>query len=78
MPEMDGLEFLRYARLKTRTKVVVLSSVTQHDYPKAVQARSLGADAIVAKPSGSVSYDLEEKCGSELWHVIHTLLGMKL
>jgi two-component system, chemotaxis family, protein-glutamate methylesterase/glutaminase len=77
MPEMDGLEFLRHARLKTRAKLVVLSSVTQPDSPKAVQARSLGADAIVTKPSGAISYDLEEKRGSELWQVIHTLLGLK-
>jgi two-component system, chemotaxis family, protein-glutamate methylesterase/glutaminase len=31
MPEMDGLEFLRHARLKTRAKVVILSSLAGTD-----------------------------------------------
>jgi two-component system, chemotaxis family, protein-glutamate methylesterase/glutaminase len=77
MPEMDGMEFLRHARLKSRAKILVLSSITQPDSAQAAQARSLGADAIVAKPSGSVSFDLEEKSGSELWQVIHKLLDLK-
>ena len=76
MPEMDGLEFLRHARLKTRAKLVVLSSIAQADSPKAKQARALGADEVVSKPSGAVSYDLEQKRGAELWQVIYRLLGM--
>lgn len=77
MPEMGGLEFLRHARLKTRAKLVVLSSVAATGSQAALQARMLGADAVVAKPSGAVSYDLAEKRGSELWQVIHQLLGMQ-
>jgi two-component system, chemotaxis family, protein-glutamate methylesterase/glutaminase len=76
MPEMDGLEFLRHARLKTRAKLVVLSSIAQADSPKTIQARSLGADGVVSKPSGAISYDLDQKRGSELWQVIYKLLGM--
>ncbi len=76
MPEMDGMEFLRHARLKTRAKLVVLSSITQPNSEKAAQARSLGADAVVAKPSGAVSYDLKEKSGDELWSVIDKLLSL--
>jgi chemotaxis response regulator CheB len=76
MPEMDGLDFLRHSRLKTRAKVVVLSSIAQTGTPKALQARALGADAVICKPSGSVSYDLEAKRGSELWQVIHQLMGV--
>lgn len=77
MPEMDGLEFLRHARLKTRAKVVVLSSIAPQGSPKAHQARALGADAVICKPSGPVSYDLEAKRGSELWQAIHHLLGLR-
>jgi len=78
MPEMGGLEFLRQARLKTRAKIVVLSSIAIAGSPVAAQARSLGADGVISKPSGSVSYDLEEKRGSEFWQVIHQLLGIEV
>ena len=54
MPEMDGLTFLRHARLKTRAKIVILSSVADAGSPRAAQARRLGADAVIAKPSGAV------------------------
>ena len=76
MPEMGGLEFLRLARLKTRAKIVVLSSIAIAGSTVASQARSLGADGVISKPSGAVSYDLEEKRGSEFWTVIHQLLGI--
>jgi two-component system chemotaxis response regulator CheB len=74
MPEMDGLEFLRHARLKSKAKVVVLTSVAPTGSPKAMQALALGADAVISKPSGAVSYDLEEKRGSELRQTIYRLL----
>lgn len=73
MPEMDGLEFLRHAKLKTKAKIVILSSVAGSGSPQAAKARTLGADAIVTKPSGAVSMDLAEKRGSELMHVLKTL-----
>jgi two-component system, chemotaxis family, protein-glutamate methylesterase/glutaminase len=76
MPEMDGLEFLRHARLKSRAKVVVLSSVAAAGSKKAIEARTLGADAVISKPSGAVSYDLQEKRGCELSRVIHGLLNI--
>lgn len=76
MPEMDGLEFLRHARLKTRAKIVVLSSVATAGSHKASMARVLGAHAVISKPSGAVSFDLEEKRGSLLLKTIHELLGV--
>jgi two-component system chemotaxis response regulator CheB len=77
MPEMDGLEFLRHARLKSRAKVVVLTSVAPQGSPKAARALALGADAVISKPSGAVSYDLEEKRGSELRQTIYRLLEIR-
>lgn len=77
MPEMDGLEFLRHARLKCDAKVVVLTSVAPKGSPKAMEARALGADAVISKPSGAVSYDLEEKRGSELRQTIYKLLEIE-
>ena len=75
MPEMDGFEFLRYARMSTRAKICILSSVAAAGSPQAAKARQLGADAIVTKPSGAVSLDLAEKRGSELAQVIKRLLA---
>lgn len=75
MPEMDGLEFLRHAKLRTRAKIVILSSVAVAGSPHAAKARQLGADAIVTKPSGAVSFDLAEKRGSEIVQVMRRLAG---
>ena len=75
MPEMNGLEFLRHAKLKTRAKICILSSVAVSGSPYAAKAHALGADAIVTKPSGAVSYDLAEKRGSELAHVMRRLVA---
>jgi two-component system chemotaxis response regulator CheB len=77
MPEMDGLEFLRHARLKSKAKVIVLTSVAPTGSPKAMRALALGADAVITKPSGAVSYDLEEKRGSELRQTIYRLLEIE-
>lgn len=74
MPEMDGLEFLRHAKLRTRAKIVVLSSVAVAGSPHAAKARELGADAIVTKPSGAVSMDLADKRGSQLVQTMKTLM----
>ena len=63
---MDGLTFLRHARLLTRARIVVLSSVVELGSARAREARRLGADAVVAKPSGSVSLDLVATAGDQL------------
>lgn len=75
MPVMDGLEFLRHAKLKTRAKICMLSSVTVSGSPIAAKARELGADGVVSKPSGTVSHDLEEKSGDELSRVMRALVA---
>lgn len=74
MPVMDGLEFLRHAKLKTRAKICMLSSVTVSGSPLAAKARELGADGVVTKPSGTVSHDLEERVGDELRRVMRSLV----
>src|SRR5210317_176209 len=75
MPVMDGLEFLRHAKLKTRAKICMLSSVTVAGSPHAAKARELGADGVVSKPSGTVSHDLQEKTGEELTRVMRDLMA---
>ena len=75
MPVMDGLEFLRHAKLKTRAKICMLSSVTVSGSPIAAKARELGADGVVSKPSGTVSHDLEEKTGDELARTMRAVMA---
>ncbi len=77
MPEMDGLEFLRHARLRSKAKVVMLSAVAPGGSTKAVQARSLGADAVISKPSGAISFDLEDKRGAHIRRLIYNLLDIE-
>ena len=74
MPEMNGLEFLRHAKMRTKAKICILSSVAASGSPNAAKARQLGADAIVTKPSGAASYDLAEKRGSELVTIMRKLV----
>jgi two-component system, chemotaxis family, protein-glutamate methylesterase/glutaminase len=71
MPEMDGIEFLRCAR--PRAKVIVLSSAVQ----RTDEAIAAGADAVISKPSGAVSYDIKERRGTELHQTIYRLLGLR-
>lgn len=76
MPKMNGLEFLRHAKLKSRAKIIILSSVAVSGSPYAAKARELGADAIVSKPSGAVSLDLVDQRGDELMAVMKRLVGL--
>ena len=76
MPEMDGLEFSCHARVKSKAKVVMLSAVAPGCSTGAAQALSLGADAVVSKPSGAISVDLEDKRGAHIKQLIYSLLNI--
>ncbi len=73
MPVMDGLTFIREARLRTKAKIVVLSADVQPGSAKAEQARRLGADAVIPKPSGSVLFDLHETTGAKILTTLRRL-----
>jgi two-component system, chemotaxis family, protein-glutamate methylesterase/glutaminase len=73
MPVMDGIEALRRLRVLSTAKVAVLSSLTHPATPKAVEARLLGADAVIGKPSGSVGADIDTSGGAQL---VDTLRGL--
>jgi len=73
MPVMDGLTFLKMARARTQVPIVVLSSVANVGNANVDKARALGASAVLAKPSGSISYDLEEKMGASIQRLIANL-----
>lgn len=75
MPVMNGIECLRRLRILSPAKVIVLSSLTHPASPKAVEARLVGADAVIGKPSGSVSRDVDASGGSLLIDTINRLMN---
>lgn len=75
MPVMNGIECLRRLRILSPAKVIVLSSLTHPASPKAVEARLVGADAVIGKPSGSVSRDVDASGGNLLVETIHRVMG---
>ena len=78
MPEMDGFDFLSLARSKTKAKIIVLSALLAPDYPYAEKnierCKKLGADAVISKPSGTVSVDLADKRGEHLLQVMQNFV----
>jgi len=76
MPEMSGLDMMKRLALVSKAKVVVVSSVAQAGSPQAVEARRLGAVDVIAKPSGAMSLDLEEKKGHEIVRSIRRAVGL--
>lgn len=59
MPVMDGLTALKIINEKKVCPVIMLSSLTQEGASTTFQALELGAFDFVAKPSGTVSRDIE-------------------
>lgn len=74
MPNMDGIEFLRRAKLVTSAKVIIISSVARIDSKEAREVLELGAVDIIPKPSGVLSIDFEEQKSLELLDAIHKCL----
>ena len=68
-------ECLRRLKILSPAKVIVLSSLTHPASPKAVEARLVGADAVIGKPSGSVSKDVDASGGGLLIDTINRLLS---
>lgn len=71
MPHMDGIEFLRKARLITGAQIIAISSIAQLGSPQAAEALALGVADIMPKPSGVLSVDFAEQKGGELVAAIH-------
>lgn len=59
MPIMDGIATLQEIMRKHPTPVVMLSSLTKAGAEKTMEAMSNGAVDFIAKPSGSISLDIE-------------------
>ena len=60
MPVMTGIEALEEIMKTTRTPVIMVSSVTKEGAQTTMKAMELGAFDFIAKPSGSISLDIEK------------------
>ncbi len=74
MPIMDGIACLKRLQVLSPAKVVVLSSLTHLASLKAVEARLAGADAVIGKPEGSVSQDIDSEGGERLLRTMRFLM----
>lgn len=70
MPRLDGLGFLRAARLTVSAPVIVVSSLARLGAPASGEALALGASDILPKPSGVLSLDIAETRGQALLEAI--------
>jgi CheY-like chemotaxis protein len=76
MPVLDGLGVLREMALVGGPPVVVVSSAARPGSATALEARRLGATAIVAKPSGALSPDLRAAQGHALLAAARRAAGL--
>ncbi|MEX2462224.1 MAG: chemotaxis response regulator protein-glutamate methylesterase [Paenibacillaceae bacterium] len=60
MPEMDGLQALKWIMKETPTPVIMLSNLTKAGANETIQALEWGAIDFLKKPSGSISLDLHK------------------
>lgn len=74
MPTMDGIEALRRLRVLSPAKVAVLSSLTHPASRKSVEARLLGADAVIGKPAGSTMAAMDVDGAGALLGVLRRLM----
>ncbi|MBT5435924.1 MAG: response regulator [Alphaproteobacteria bacterium] len=76
MPRMNGIEALKRLSLLSTAPVVIVSSAAQVGSDQALEALRLGAAAVVAKPSGALSLDLEAKRGHEIVRAARQAVGL--
>jgi len=60
MPRMNGLEALSQIMGECPTPVLVLSGLSDRDADVAIKSLNYGAVDFIAKPSGQISYDIDE------------------
>lgn len=59
MPEMNGIEFLKYRKEhKINVPVIILSSIAEKGAAVTIQCLELGASDFITKPNGSISADI--------------------
>lgn len=75
MPVLDGMGALRRWALEGTGAVVIVSSAARPAEETAIEARRLGASAIVGKPSGALSLDIAAR-GAALLRAARRATGL--
>ncbi|MCJ7748004.1 MAG: chemotaxis-specific protein-glutamate methyltransferase CheB, partial [Desulfobacterales bacterium] len=65
MPRMDGFSVLKHIMAQSPTPVVMLSALNKKDPTIAIKSLEHGAVDFIAKPSGVISYDIDN-IGNEI------------
>ncbi len=78
MPEMSGLETLRRLGLRSKSKIVILSSLGGAGTAETAEALRLGAAAVLEKPSGAISLDLQARKGHEIVRTMRSVLDLPI
>lgn len=76
MPELDGIKCLKCLRLIHRAQVVIVSSLGYAGSSQSLEAKRLGAVDVVAKPSGTLSFDMAQKSGATLIQAVRQAVGL--
>lgn len=77
MPRLDGIGALKQLRLISVAKVIVVSSAAQLGSPRALEARRLGAEDVIAKPSGALSLDMKARRGHAIVGAMRVASGLE-
>lgn len=75
MPKMNGIEFLKQVRFKSKAKILLVTAESPNS-EKVTQAKALGVDGVIFKPSGTGSADLKAQRSLEIPDAIYRSLGM--
>lgn len=77
MPRLDGIGALKQLRLISVARVIVVSSAAQLGSPQALEARRLGAEDVIAKPSGALSLDMKARRGHAIVRAMRAASGLE-
>ncbi len=75
MPKMNGVEFLKQVRFKSKAKILIVTAESPNS-EKVTQAKALGIDGVIFKPSGAGSAELKAQRSLEIRNAIHRSLGL--
>lgn len=71
MPVMDGIEFMKRARIHTDAAVIIISSLAQVQSTQVEKAIFFGASDVVAKPTGIMATGFDKAKRNEIIDAIH-------
>jgi two-component system chemotaxis response regulator CheB len=75
MPKMNGVEFMKQVRSKSNAKVLVVTAEDPSS-PIVAQAKALGVNEILFKPSGAVSAESKAQRSQEIRGLIRRILNI--